>query len=58
MPVILESATADEWMASGTYLEEAAAKTPALRAWPVDRRVNNARNEGDDLIVADGEALG
>ena len=58
MPVILQSATADEWMASGTYLEEAAVRTPALRAWPVDRRVNNARNEGDDLIVADGEALG
>lgn len=58
MPVILQSATADEWMASGTYLEEAAEKTPALRAWPVDRRVNNARNEGDELIIADGKALG
>lgn len=58
MPVILQSATADEWMASGSYLDDAAEKTPALRAWPVDRRVNNARNEGDDLIVADGEALG
>lgn len=57
MPVILQSATADEWMASGTYLDDAAAKTPPLRAWPVDRRVNNARNEGEELIVADGEAL-
>lgn len=57
MPVILESATADEWMASGSYLDDAAAKTPPLHAWPVDRRVNNARNEGDDLIVANGETL-
>jgi len=57
MPVILESATADEWMASGSYLEDAAAKMPPLQAWPVDRRVNNARNEGDDLIVANGETL-
>ena len=31
--------------------------TPPLRAWPVDRRVNNARNEGEDLIVAAGDEL-
>ena len=24
--------------------------TPPLQAWPVDRRVNNARNEGEELI--------
>ena len=59
MPLILESATADEWLASGSdYLEVASEKTPELRAWPVDRRVNNARNEGEDLIVADGKILG
>ncbi len=59
MPLILESATAGEWLASGSdFVEVAAEKTPQLRAWPVNRRVNNARNEGEDLIVADGEILG
>ena len=30
---------------------------PRLRAWPVDRRVNNARNAGAELIEATGEIL-
>jgi putative SOS response-associated peptidase YedK len=52
MPVILQSETAEEWLASpGDYLQRAAERTPALQAWPVDRRVNNARNQGEDLIV-------
>jgi putative SOS response-associated peptidase YedK len=53
MPVILESNTAGEWLAGATdLLDDVAAITPALQAWPVDRRVNNARNEGADLIDA------
>jgi putative SOS response-associated peptidase YedK len=58
MPVILQPEAAGDWLsASQNYLEEAADRTPALRAWPVDRRVNNARNQGEDLIVADGEII-
>ena len=59
MPVILEAATATEWLAgSNALLDDVAAITPPLQAWPVDRRVNNARNEGEELIRATGEILG
>lgn len=58
MPVILEANTAGEWLAgSNDLLDDVAAITPPLQAWPVDRRVNNARNEGEDLISAAGEVL-
>ena len=58
MPVILESGTAGEWLAgSNDMLDDVAAITPALQAWPVDRRMNNARNEGADLINAVGDIL-
>jgi putative SOS response-associated peptidase YedK len=58
MPVILEADNAGEWLA-GTVdlLDDVAAITPPLQAWPVDRRVNNARNEGDELIAAAGDIL-
>jgi putative SOS response-associated peptidase YedK len=58
MPVILQSESADEWMSgSNELLETAAGRAPALRAWPVSRRVNNARNQGEDLIDADGDLI-
>lgn len=58
MPVILEANTAGEWLAgSNDLLDDVAAITPQLQAWPVDRRVNNARNEGAELISAAGEIL-
>ena len=58
MPVILESNTAGEWLAgSNELLDDVAAITPPLQAWPVDRRVNNARNEGEELIGAAGDIL-
>ena len=58
MPVILESNTAGEWLVgSNDLLDDVAAITPALKAWPVDRRVNNARNESADLIDAVGDVL-
>jgi putative SOS response-associated peptidase YedK len=58
MPVILQSETANDWMSgSNEMLENVAELTPALQAWPVDRRVNNARNQGEDLIVADGDVI-
>ena len=58
MPVILEAGTATEWLAgSRDLLDDVAAITPPLQAWPVDRRVNNARNEGEDLVRPAGDVL-
>jgi putative SOS response-associated peptidase YedK len=52
------SNTAGEWLAGSTdLLDDVAAITPRLQAWPVDRRVNNARNEGEELISAAGDVL-
>ena len=53
MPVVLTPESARHWLAGGddglTYALE---HVPELKAWAVDRRVNNARNEGADLIEA------
>lgn len=58
MPVILQPETADEWLSGhNDYLQEAAERTPSLQAWPVNRRVNNARNQGAELIDVDGEII-
>lgn len=58
MPVVLEPDRAERWLAGDeTLLDTATADCPALRAWPVDRRVNNARNEGEDLIEPTGDIL-
>lgn len=58
MPVILEAGTAGDWLAGSTeLLDDVAAITPPLQAWPVDRRVNNARNEGENLVSPAGEIL-
>jgi len=58
MPVILQPETASDWLSVSTnYLENAIDRTPALRAWPVDRRVNNARNQGEDLITVNGDII-
>lgn len=52
MPIVLQAETANRWLAGDNdLLEEVTASSPQLQAWPVDRRVNNARNEGADLIV-------
>lgn len=53
MPVVLTPDTAGPWLQGGDdALGHALAHLPGLRAWAVDRRVNNARNEGADLIQA------
>jgi putative SOS response-associated peptidase YedK len=53
MPVVLNPDSAAVWLAGGNdALDFALSHSPELRAWPVDRRVNNARNEGEDLIQA------
>ena len=51
MPVILGSATADRWLdGDNELIDYAIEHAPRLKAWAVDRRVNNARNEGAELI--------
>ncbi len=58
MPVILNTALADRWISGDDeVVDQAIEHTPRLRAWPVARTVNNARNEGVGLIAADGEVL-
>ena len=58
MPMILETDAANDWLGGdNVMLETATEKSPPLRAWPVDRRVNNARNQGEELIEPDGAAL-
>lgn len=57
MPVLLQPDTAQRWLAGEEeLLQEIGSKAPELRAWPVDRRVNNARNEGAELVTRQPEA--
>ncbi len=58
MPVILRPEMADRWLGGESpILDIAAEKMPVMRAWPVARVVNNARNQGEQLIEASGEML-
>jgi len=58
MPVVLDPESGDRWLDGDMgMLEEAVANSPDFRAWPVDRKVNNARNEAPDLIDAAGAAI-
>ena len=52
MPVILQPDTADRWLAGDDELiADVSRDSPQFQAWPVDKKVNNARNEGEDLII-------
>lgn len=52
MPIILQPDTADRWLAGDDELiADVSENSPKFQAWPVARRVNNARNEGEDLII-------
>ena len=58
MPVVLQADNATRWLGGDMELiEEVATNTPAFQAWPVDRKVNNARNESPDLNDPMGESL-
>jgi putative SOS response-associated peptidase YedK len=58
MPIVLEPTTANKWLAGDNDLiEHVSAHSPELQAWPVDRRVNNARNEGEELLTAVGDVI-
>lgn len=58
MPMVLEPRRAADWLGGDAAMAARATEdSPKLRAWPVDRRVNNARNEGEDLVRPAGDAL-
>jgi putative SOS response-associated peptidase YedK len=58
MPVVLEPDNAGRWLDGDMQLlDEMAAAGPDFRAWPVDRKVNNARNESPDLADPAGDPL-
>ncbi len=58
MPVVLQKDAADRWLdGDEELLSEVGESSLEFRAWPVDRRVNNARNEGEDLVEAAGPTL-
>jgi putative SOS response-associated peptidase YedK len=58
MPVVLEKDGADRWLDGDVrLLSEVDGAGPEFRAWPVDKRVNNARNEGAELVEPAGEIL-
>ena len=58
MPVVLRPDNATRWLDGDTELLGAATEnSPAFRAWPVARTVNNARNESADLIEPAGDTI-
>ncbi len=59
MPVIVSADAAAAWLtgSSEESLRDVLERTPSLQAWPVDRRINNARNEGEELIDVAGAVL-
>ncbi|MFQ5547962.1 MAG: SOS response-associated peptidase [Woeseia sp.] len=58
MPVVLDQDSANLWLAGDEHLLLGTSDSaPAFRAWPVNKRVNNARNEGADLVDPIGKTL-
>jgi len=58
MPVVLQPDNALRWLGGDMELiEEVATNAPAFQAWPVGRKVNNARNESPDLNDPAGEPI-
>lgn len=58
MPVVLLPEHAGRWLGGDMeLLSELIGQPPSFQAWPVDRTVNNARNEGKELIEPAGEAI-
>jgi len=58
MPVVVDPDSAPRWLGGDMeFLGDYAGNCPAFRAWPVDRKVNNARNEAPDLTEPAGDEL-
>jgi putative SOS response-associated peptidase YedK len=59
MPVVLQPDTAGDWLAGEPgALDTAIANPPRFQAWPVDRKVNDARSEGPELVQRVGGVVG
>lgn len=58
MPVVMLPAQAERWLGGDMEsLSEAIDSSPSFQAWPVDRKVNNARNEDPALIEPAGAVI-
>ena len=58
MPVVLQPGNAGRWLQGDmNLLTEVAENSPAFRAWPVQRTVNNARNEAASIIEPAGPEI-
>ena len=58
MPIVLEPENSTRWLDGDMdLLDEVTVGSPPFRAWPVQRTVNNARNEVPELIEAAGDAI-
>lgn len=58
MPVVMRPEQADRWLGGDLeLLSEAIDNSPEFRAWPVARKVNNARNEDAALIDPSGPSI-
>lgn len=58
MPVILQPDNAARWLQGDMeLLGEVIEHSPAMRAWPVNRLVNNARNDAESLLEPAGAEL-
>lgn len=58
MPVVMLPAQAERWLGGDMdLLAEVIDNSPSFQAWPVDRKVNNARNEDPALIEPAGAVI-
>ena len=58
MPVVMQPEQAERWLGGDMdLLSEVIANSPSFQAWPVERTVNNARNEDPALIEPAGAVI-
>jgi len=58
MPVVMQPEQAERWLGGDTeLLSEVIDNSPSFQAWPVERTVNNARNEDPALIEPAGAVI-
>jgi len=58
MPVVMQPEQAERWLGGDMdLLSEVIDNSPSFQAWPVERTVNNARNEDPALIVPAGAVI-
>jgi putative SOS response-associated peptidase YedK len=58
MPIVLQAENANRWLQGDmALLGELTQAPPDFRAWPVSRTVNNARNEGAELLEPAGAEI-